>query len=54
MSVKNHFPRWEASKGLNASENCIAVNIQQSALLRDEDCASKSRYICEVWYKVDV
>jgi hypothetical protein len=33
---------------ISKNEDCLAVNIQQSALLRDENCDSKMRYICEV------
>lgn len=47
----NPYPwRWEDGQpdNLNKSEHCLAVNIQQSAFLRDENCDLKMRYICEV------
>ena len=33
----------------NGNEHCISINLQYNkALLRDENCESKKRYICEV------
>lgn len=40
--------RWENDQDHKPKEDCVAVNIQQTALLRDENCESKFRYICEV------
>jgi len=42
--------RWEAGQPDNANnnENCLAVSVStESALLRDENCDAKFKYICE-------
>jgi Lectin C-type domain len=44
------FIRWEPGEpnNGNGSENCLALNVNSSsALLRDVDCGSKLRFICE-------
>jgi hypothetical protein len=43
--------RWDIAQpdNLYGNEHCLSINLQyNTALLRDEKCEAKKRYICEV------